>query len=114
MAKDAEVASLFQLYQCRATDLLRSHRGQVAGAVIEADCRLVERDAGGIEMIISAEGKELPLLWIKQGLTNAIASTQSGDDTDLVNPLATLLRQGVERLGNNLRGQAGHAQENMS
>jgi hypothetical protein len=36
MAKDAEVASLFQLYQCRATDLLRSHRGQVAGAVIEA------------------------------------------------------------------------------
>ena len=41
MAKDAEVASLFQLYQCRATDLLRSHRGQVAGAVIEADILMV-------------------------------------------------------------------------
>jgi len=43
MAKDAEVASLFQLYQCRATDLLRSHRGQVAGAVIEADQYVTNR-----------------------------------------------------------------------
>jgi hypothetical protein len=36
MAKDVEVASSFQPYQCRATDLLGSHLGQVAGAVIEA------------------------------------------------------------------------------
>ena len=36
MAKDAEVASLFQPYRCRVTALLGSHLGQVAGAMIEA------------------------------------------------------------------------------
>ena len=35
-AKDVEVVSLFQPYRCRVTDLLGAHRGQVAGAVIEA------------------------------------------------------------------------------
>jgi hypothetical protein len=41
MAKDVEVASSFQPYRCRVTDLLGSHRGQVAGAVIEAQNCLV-------------------------------------------------------------------------
>src|SRR5262245_14048107 len=36
MAKDVEVASLFQPYWCRIADILGSHLGQVAGAVIEA------------------------------------------------------------------------------
>jgi hypothetical protein len=36
MAKDVEIASLFQPFQCRATDLLGAHLGQVAGAAIEA------------------------------------------------------------------------------
>lgn len=36
MAKDVEVASLFQPCRCRVTECLGSHRGPVAGAVIEA------------------------------------------------------------------------------
>ena len=36
MAQDVEVASLFQPYWCRIADILGSHLGQVAGAVIEA------------------------------------------------------------------------------
>ena len=36
MAKDVEVASLFQPYRCRVAHLLGSHLDQVAGAVIEA------------------------------------------------------------------------------
>jgi hypothetical protein len=37
MAKDVEVAYLFQPFRCRVTDLPGSHLGQVADAVIEAD-----------------------------------------------------------------------------
>ena len=36
MAKDVEVAYLFQPFRCRVTDLPGSHLGQVADAVIEA------------------------------------------------------------------------------
>ena len=56
-------------------------------------------------MIILAEGKEFPVLWIEQSLPNAVAPTQGGDDADLVNPLAALLCQGVERLGDDLRAK---------
>jgi SprT-like family protein len=42
MAKDAEVASLFQPYRCRITALLGSHLGQVAGAMIEAQSAVHE------------------------------------------------------------------------
>src|SRR5215510_7287340 len=83
-------------------------------AAQQRDRRLVERDTGGIDMIISAEGKEFPLLRIEQGVPNAVAPTQGGNDADLVDTLAALLRQGVERLGDDLRGQAGHTQENLT
>src|SRR5262252_1622732 len=67
-------------------------------AAQQRDRRLIERDAGGIEMIIAAEGKEFPLLQIEQSLPNTIAPTQGGDDANLVDTLAALLRQGIERL----------------
>ena len=43
MAKDVEVASLFQPYRCRVAHLLGSHLDQVAGAVIEARKRFCKK-----------------------------------------------------------------------
>ena len=71
-------------------------------------------DAGRVDAVITAEGREVPLLRVEQGLNDTVAAAEGGDDADFVDVHPLLLRQGVQGFGDDLRGEAGDAEEDVA
>ena len=80
------------------------------GSLHGTDRSMIETNAGRLNPEITTKGKELSLLRIKQTFEQFVLPRQGSNDANLIHVLATLLRQSIERFGNDLRRQPRDAQ----